>query len=94
MFLVPVKGGIGSIFHTPEGKDYKWYVSGMTFLPIGGWTMPPTYHLLPGTMSTTIFEGVYLPTNSNETAEFAEMPNIQRICLALVCQVNGPFSPI
>ena len=24
LFLVPVKGGIGSIFHPPEGKDYKW----------------------------------------------------------------------
>ena len=27
--MVPVKGGIGSIFHPPEGKDYKWYISGI-----------------------------------------------------------------
>ena len=29
LFLVPLKGGIGSIFHPPEGKDYKWYISGI-----------------------------------------------------------------
>ena len=29
LFLVPVKGGIGSIFDPPEGKDYKWYISGI-----------------------------------------------------------------
>ena len=28
--LVPVKGGIGSIFLPPRfGKDYKWYISGI-----------------------------------------------------------------
>ena len=27
LFLVPLNGGIGSIFHPPEGKDYKWYIS-------------------------------------------------------------------
>ena len=28
--LVPLKGGIGSIFWTPqEGKDYEWYISGI-----------------------------------------------------------------
>ena len=27
--MVPLKGGIGSIFHPPKGKDYKWYVSGI-----------------------------------------------------------------
>ena len=27
--LVPLKGGLGSIFHPPEGKDYKWYISGI-----------------------------------------------------------------
>ena len=27
--MVPLKGGIGSIFHPPEGKDYKWYISGI-----------------------------------------------------------------
>ena len=32
LFLVPVKGGIGSIFHPPnEGKDYKW--SKMPLIP-------------------------------------------------------------
>ena len=25
-----------------KGNDYKWYISGMELLPIGGWTMPPT----------------------------------------------------
>ena len=25
----PSKGGIGSIFHPPEGKDYRWYISGI-----------------------------------------------------------------
>ncbi len=44
--LVPQKGGIGSIFHPPEGKDYKWYI-----LPIGG--VYATYHLL-GEPETTI----------------------------------------
>ena len=46
--MVPLKGGIGSIFHPPEGKDYKWYIPVVYIyiLPIGGWTMPPTYHLL------------------------------------------------
>ena len=27
--MVPVKGGIGSIWAPPEGKDYKWYISGI-----------------------------------------------------------------
>ena len=27
--LVPLKGGIGSIWGPPEGKDYKWYISGI-----------------------------------------------------------------
>ena len=27
--MVPLKGGIGSIFNHPEGKDYKWYISGI-----------------------------------------------------------------
>ena len=35
-------------YNPPEGKDYKWYI-----LPIGGWTMPPTSHLL-GEPETTI----------------------------------------
>ena len=29
LFLVPLKGGIGSNFDPPEGKDYKWYISGI-----------------------------------------------------------------
>ena len=40
LFLVPLKGGIGSIFHPPEGKDYKWYISGI-YCQLGGY-MPPT----------------------------------------------------
>ena len=38
----PIKGGLGSIFDPPEGKDYKWckwYI-----LPIGG--LYGTYHLV------------------------------------------------
>ena len=27
--MVPLQGGIGSIFYSPEGKDYKWYISGI-----------------------------------------------------------------
>ena len=27
--MVPLKGGIGSIWGPPEGKDYKWYISGI-----------------------------------------------------------------
>ena len=27
--LKPLKGGIGSIWGPPEGKDYKWYISGI-----------------------------------------------------------------
>ena len=36
---------------------YKWYISVAFFLPIGGWTMPPTdptSTFAPGTSSTTI----------------------------------------
>ena len=29
LFLVPQKGGIGSIWGPPEGKDCKWYISGI-----------------------------------------------------------------
>ena len=29
LFLVPIKGGLGSIWGPPEGKDYKWYISGI-----------------------------------------------------------------
>ena len=37
--MVPLKGGIGSIFDPPEGKDYKWYI-----LPIGGlYATDPTF---------------------------------------------------
>ena len=32
---------------------YKWYISGMTYLPIGGWTMPPIPPFT-GTKKTTI----------------------------------------
>ena len=40
--LVPIRGGIGSIFHTPEGKDYKWYISGICSCQLGMDYMPPT----------------------------------------------------
>ena len=60
LFLVPAKGGIGSIFHPPEGKDYKWY-NKWYILPIGG--LYATYHLLgePETSieSTVVFQKQY-----------------------------------
>ena len=40
LFLVPLKGGIGSTFDPPEGKDYKWYISGI-YCQLGDY-MPPT----------------------------------------------------
>ena len=46
LFLVPLKGGIGSIFHPPEGKDYKWYISGI--FP-AHWGMHYATHLPPFT---------------------------------------------
>ena len=48
LFLVPlITGGIGSIFHpTGSARTISGIFRGMTYLPIGGWTMPPTYHLL------------------------------------------------
>ena len=55
-----VSGGIGSIFHPPEGKDYKWY-NKWYILPIGG--LYATYHLLgePETSieSTVVFQKQY-----------------------------------
>ena len=39
LFLVPLKGGIGSIFHPPEGKDYKWYISGI-YCQLGDYMLP------------------------------------------------------
>ena len=37
-----LKGGIGSIFDPPgSARTISGFLSGMTFLPIGGWTMPP-----------------------------------------------------
>ena len=39
--LVPLKGGIGSIFHPPEGKDYKWYISGI-YCQLGEYMLPTT----------------------------------------------------
>ena len=40
--MVPLKGGIGSIWGPPEGKDYKyeWYISGI-YCQLGDY-MPPT----------------------------------------------------
>ena len=42
LFLVPLKGGIGSIFHPPEGKDYKWYISGI-YCQLGDYMLPTTF---------------------------------------------------
>ncbi len=54
--IVPlIKGGIGSIFHpTGSARTISGIFRGMTYLPIGGWTMPPTYHLLGEPETTTI----------------------------------------
>ena len=53
--MVPLKVGIGSSFHPPEGKDYKWYISGI--FP-ATWGMDyATYHLL-GEPETTIEKAV------------------------------------
>ena len=52
-FLVPLKGGIASIFYPPEGKDYKWYISGI-YCQLGDYIyIYATYHLL-GEPETTI----------------------------------------
>ena len=37
----PIKGGLGSIFDPPEGKDYKWYVSGI-YCQLGDYMAPTT----------------------------------------------------
>ena len=37
--LVPLKGGIGSIWGPPEGKDYKWYISGI-YCQLGDYMLP------------------------------------------------------
>ena len=39
LFLVPLKGGIGSIWGPPEGKDYKWYISGI-YCQLGDYMLP------------------------------------------------------
>ena len=44
--MVPLKGGIGSIFYSPGSARTISGIYVVFFLPIGGWTMPPTYHLL------------------------------------------------
>ena len=41
--MVPLKGGIGSIFHPPEGKDYKWYISGI-YCQLGDYMPPTTFY--------------------------------------------------
>ena len=38
--MVPLKGGIGSIFHPPnEGKDYKWYINYISGIFPANWRM-------------------------------------------------------
>ena len=42
-FLVPLNdGGISSSFHPPEGKEYKWYISGI-YCQLGDYMPPTTY---------------------------------------------------
>ena len=40
-FLVPLKGGIGSIYITPQ--DYKWYISGI-YCQLGDYILPTTLY--------------------------------------------------
>ena len=44
LFLVPVKGGLGGIVHPPEGKDYKWYISGIFPAKLGDYMLPTTFY--------------------------------------------------
>ena len=39
--MLPLTGGIGSIFYPPEGKDYKWYISGI-YCQLGDYMRPTT----------------------------------------------------
>ena len=55
LFLVPLKGGIGSIWG--EGKDYKWYISGI-FPANWGMDYATGSHLL-GEPETTIDFTIY-----------------------------------
>ena len=41
LFLVPVKGGLGSIWGHPEGKEYKWYISSI-YCQLGDYMLPTT----------------------------------------------------
>ena len=68
--MVPLKGGIGSIFHPPEGKDYKWYISGI-YCQLGDYMLPT--HLLrepettihtPNTMESSVNSECYLKNKS------------------------------
>ena len=43
-------GGIGSIFHHPIGKDYKWYISGI--FPANWGIIYHRSHLLKGTRNS------------------------------------------
>ena len=51
LFLVPLKGGIGSTYITPQKAIYKWYI-----LPIGG--LYATYHLLRGLFLVPLKGGI------------------------------------
>ena len=52
--LVPVKGGIGSIFHPPEGKDYKCYMCYISGIFPANWGIICYLPPFRGTISTTI----------------------------------------
>ena len=63
-----IKGGIGSIFDPPEGKDYKWYISGI--FPANWGIICYRSHLLqePETTidpSACIFSGCQKKTNTH-----------------------------
>ena len=40
--MVPLKGGIGSMFDPPEGKDYEWYIS-CIYCQLGDYMLPTTF---------------------------------------------------
>ena len=84
---------VGSIFHPPEGKDYKWYISGIIFLPIGGWTMPPIPPPFRGTRRPTIDDksGQIITTSAEVTLngglirELPQNPLNSGLGIILIC---------
>ena len=77
LFLVPVKGGIGSIFDPSEGKDYKWCISGIYYCQLGLQHVT-TIHM--GNGWVTLSYPVYVQLSS--------LSLVKQTCLQLQCPVN------